>query len=154
MFPDVMRCSFIDSIRNMAITATLGNHILAQKLLHSEFSSMSEYSIPAKCNRTWTKGPGIHVYFCIHLGVFIVYLTASVAQAMLHRMVEWSVDNELWGMCKEAAVTYLRYYPGWTDWRKPRRTSARIAGVWAETWNRNLPNAIQEPYPFDSDVRC
>jgi hypothetical protein len=32
----------------------------------------------------------------------------------------------------------------WRDWGKPRRTSVKIGGLWADICSRNHPNAEQE----------
>jgi hypothetical protein len=29
---------------------------------------------------------------------------------------------------------------GWRDWRKPRKTSVRIAGLWDEIWTLDVVN--------------
>jgi hypothetical protein len=35
----------------------------------------------------------------------------------------------------------------WSDWRKPRKPSIVIDGLWAEIWTRDLPNTKQECQP-------
>jgi hypothetical protein len=78
----------------------------------------------------------------------------SATQIIQHRMKEWQVNNKLERMWKKVVMTWFKVLP----WNLPRGTEenhknpASITSLWAEIWNRDLPNMKQECYPLNYDI--
>jgi len=64
------------------------------------------------------------------------------------------VKNELWQVWKEAVGSCfgtIQAIP-WYDRARPKHTSERTVGFWAEIWNSGLPNVKQDCIPLNHKV--
>jgi hypothetical protein len=68
--------------------------------------------------------------------------------------VERFISDEMERVQKEASEAFWGTIPAFAfrDYRKPRRTSVRVACLWTEFQTRGLQNIKQECQPLDCDV--